>query len=43
MYGFEANSNGLCGWKEKFVGTMFVGKPDKHDGYAVEDCTDQRT
>ena len=43
VYGFQTNGNGLCGRKQKYVGTTFQRNPDKHDGYAVEDCLDQRT
>lgn len=41
MYGFQANGNGVCGWKHKYLGNLF-GKSHKHDRYPVENSIDPR-
>ena len=42
VYGFTSEGCGMCGRKARFVDGFFNTPPHKHDGYAVEECTDPR-
>lgn len=42
VYGFRSGGLGMAGRKEEFVRGKFHGAVNPKDGYAVEDCTDER-
>ena len=42
VYGFRAGGVGMAGRKEEFIRGKFQGAINPKDGYAVEDCVDDR-